>query len=52
MTMNRSPIKDTDVKQLLSNALTDDINSRDAYMKSIDYRYYCERYTSFKAEEL
>ena len=49
--MERSPIKDIEIKYLLKNALTDDINSREVYMKGIDNSYY-EGYTTFKAEEL
>lgn len=52
LAMERSPIKDIEIKHLLKNALTDDINSREIYMKGIDYSYYYEGYTSFKAEEL
>lgn len=50
--MARSPIEDTEIKNLLKNALTDDINSRYVYMKSIDQSYYYEGYTAFKADEL
>lgn len=50
--MERSPIKDIEIKHLLKNALTDDINSREVYMQGIDYSYCYEGYTSFKAEEL
>lgn len=52
LAMERSPIKDIELKHLLKNALTDDINSREIYMKGIDHSYYYEGYTSFKAEEL
>ena len=50
--MERSPIKDVEIKVLLKGALTDEINSREVYMKGIDYSYYYEGYTTFKAEEL
>ena len=50
--IERSPIKDIEIKHLLNNALTDDINSREVYMKGIDHSYYYEGYTTFKAEEL
>ena len=40
------------VKHILKSALTDDINSRDVYMKGIDHSYYYEGYTTFKTEEL
>lgn len=52
LTMERSPIRDTEIKHILKNALTDEINSREMYMKGIDHSYYYEGYTSFKAEEL
>ena len=50
--MERSPIKDIEIKYLLKEALTDEINSRDVYMRGIDHSYYYEGYTTFKAEEL
>ena len=52
LAMERSPIKDIEIKYLLKEALTDEINSREVYMKGIDYSYYYEGYTTFKAEEL
>ena len=52
LAMERSPIKDIEIKYLLKNALTDEINSREIYMKGIDHSYYYEGYTTFKAEEL
>lgn len=52
LAMERSPIKDVEIKVLLKNALTDEINSREVYMKDIDHSYYYEGYTTFKAEEL
>ena len=52
LAMERSPIRDIEIKHLLKNALTDDINSREVYMKGIDHSYYYEGYTTFKAEEL
>lgn len=52
LAMERSPIKDIEIKHLLKAALTTDINSRDIYMKGIDYSYYYEGYTTFKAEDL
>ncbi len=52
LAMERSPIKDIEIKHLLKNALTDEINSREIYMKGIDHSYYYEGYTIFKAEEL
>lgn len=50
--MERSPIKDVEIKVLLKNALTDQIDDRGVYMKGIDVSYYYEGYNSFKAEEL
>lgn len=52
LAMERSPIKDIEIKHLLSAALTDDVNSREVYMKGIDHSYYYEGYTTFKTEEL
>ena len=52
LAMERSPIKDIKIKRLLKNALTDDVDSREVYMKGIDHSYYYEGYTTFKAEEL
>ena len=52
LAMERSPIKDLEIKVLLKSALTDVINSREVYMKGIDHSYYYEGYTTFKTEEL
>ena len=52
LAMERSPIKDMEIKVLLKAALTDEINSREVYMKGIDHSYYYEGYTTFKAENL
>ena len=52
LAMERSPIKDIEIKHILKNALTDRINDRETYMKGIDNRYYYEGYTSFKTDEL
>lgn len=52
LAMERSPIKDVEIKVLLKGALTEEIYSRDIYMKGIDYSYYYEGYTTFKTEEL
>lgn len=52
LAMERSPIKDIEIKHVLKAALTDDIHSREVYMKGIDHSYYYEGYTTFKAEEL
>ena len=48
----RSPIKDIEIKFLLKNALTDNVNDREIYMKGIDHSYYYEGYYIFKTEEL
>ena len=52
LAMERSPIRDIEIKHLLKSALTDDIDNREVYMKGIDHSYYYEGYTAFKAEEL
>lgn len=52
MAMERSPIKDIEIKYLLKQALTDKINDREMYMKGIDTSYYYEGYIVFKTEEL
>ena len=52
LAMERSPIKDVEIKVLLKGALTDEVNSREVYMKGIDHSYYYEGYTTFKTEEL
>lgn len=50
--MERSPIRDIEIKHILKNALTDEVDSREVYMKGIDHSYYYEGYTIFKTEEL
>ena len=52
LAMERSPIKDIEIKYLLKNALTDKVNDREVFMKGIDHSYYYEGYTTFKAEDL
>ena len=52
LAMERSPIKDIEIKYLLKQALTNEINRREVYRKGIDHSYYYEGYTTFKAEEL
>ncbi len=52
LAMERSPIKDVEIKILLKNALTDQISDREVYMKGIDVSYYYEGYNTFKAEDL
>lgn len=48
--MERSPIKDLEIKHLLKNALTDKIEDREVYMKGIDASYYYEGYNSFPVD--
>lgn len=52
LAMERSPIKDIEIKYLLKQALTDKVKDRELYMKGIDHSYYYEGYTVYKAEEL
>ncbi len=52
LAMERSPIRDIEIKHLLKQALTDQIHDREIYMKGIDHSYYYEGYTTFKTEEL
>ena len=52
LAMERSPIKDIEIKFLLKNALTDMIDDRTVYMKGIDASYYYEGYNVFKTDEL
>ena len=52
LAMERSPIRDIEIKHVLKAALTDQTDSREVFMKGIDHSYYYEGYTTFKAEEL
>ena len=52
LAMERSPIRDIEIKHVLKQALTDEINSREIYMKGIDTSYYYEGYVAYKTEEL
>ena len=52
LAMERSPIKDIEIKFLLKNAFTDNVNDREIYMKGIDHSYYYEGYYVYKTEEL
>lgn len=52
LAMERSPIKDIEIKHLLKRALTDKVNDREMYMKGIDHSYYYEGYAVYKTEEL
>lgn len=52
LAMERSPIKDVEIKALLRAALTDKIDDREVYMKGIDASYHYEGYNVFKTEDL
>ncbi len=52
LAMERSPIKDIEIKHLLQNALVDEINSREIFMKGINISYYYEGYTEYDIEDL
>lgn len=52
LAMERSPVKDVEIKVLLKNALTDQIEDREVYMKGIDASYHYEGYNAFKSEDL
>lgn len=52
LAMERSPVKDTEIKYLLKKALTDRTKDRNLYMKGIDYSYYYEGYAVYRMEDL
>lgn len=52
LAMERSPVKDIEIKFLLQNALTNQITDREVYMKGIDHSYYYEGYTLYKTSQL
>jgi cell filamentation protein len=52
MAMERSTVKDIEIKHILNQALTDKINDREIFMKGIDISYYFEGYSEFEIEEL
>jgi len=52
LAMERSPVRDIEIKHILKNALTDKIDDRKLYMKGIDNSYHYEGYTAFKTDEL
>ena len=52
LAMERSPIKDIEIKYILKQALTDKVDDREVYMKGIDHSYYYEGYIVYKAEDL
>ena len=52
MAMERSPIKDIEIKVILQNALTDKIDDREMFMKGVDHSYEYEGYHSYRTEDL
>ena len=50
--MERSPIRDIEIKAILQKALTDEINNREIYMKGIDHSYCYEGYVTYKTKNL
>ena len=50
--MERSPVKDLEIKMLLQGALTDKVNDRQVFMKGIDISYQYEGYNTYSIEEL
>lgn len=52
LAMERSPIRDIEIKHILKTALTNEINNREVYMKGIDTSYFYEGYITFKTEDL
>ena len=52
LAMERSPVRDIEIKHVLRTALTNQVNSREMFMKGIDHSYYYEGYTAFQTEKL
>ena len=52
LAMERSPIKDVEIKVLLRDALSDKVNDRLVYMKGIDASYHYEGYSVYRTEDL
>ncbi len=52
LAMERSPVRDIEIKHVLRTALTDQVDSREMFMKGIDHSYYYEGYTAFQTEKL
>ena len=52
LAMERSPVRDIEIKHVLRTALTYQVNSREMFMKGIDHSYYYEGYTAFQTEKL
>ena len=52
LAMERSPVRDIEIKYLLKNALTDKVDDRQTFMKGVDHSYEYEGYFAYKAEDL
>ena len=52
LAMERSPVRDIEIKHVLRAALTDQVDSREMFMNGIDHSYYYEGYTAFQTEKL
>ena len=52
LAMERSPIRDVEIKNLLKAAMTDRIDDREIYMKGIDHSYYYEGYSTYRTKDL
>lgn len=52
LAMERSPVRDIEIKHVLRAALTDQVDSREVFLKGIDHSYYYEGYTAFQTEKL
>ena len=50
--MERSPVRDIEIKYLVKNALTDKVDDRQTFMKGVDHSYEYEGYFAYKAEDL
>ena len=52
LAMERSPVRDTEIKHVLRNALTSQVNDREIYMKGLDHSYFYEGYAVYRARDL
>lgn len=52
LAMERSPVKDIEIKHLLKTEVTAEVSNREIFIKGIDHSYYYEGYTAFRTEEL
>jgi len=52
LAMERSPVKDVEIKTLLFSTLTDKTDDREVFMKGLDYSFYYEGYATYKTDEL